>query len=389
MQQVIGGCPTQFTKDLEFYTILDLQSQTIWPHTPNLLVFISFPITSLDPYSYCQYFLPSFTSDFPPCSDPKYLYILHVQTDRSLKSEAFTFKILIVSYCAECTRHRTLILNDRLRPSTSPCSDGLQTCYLTRTDIIYPMCKCLSNFMKMWYSIFHVVIQIWQNCSRDWILASNIYLLCFTVTETFTGSIFNGFSIIQTVWVPSCGQTPLTHPEPVCIVADLDIPAVSPWVKALGAQDTEVIFNPLWVFRKPLSLPTTHTGQMFRPDDMHISSVWVQHRWSVGGHLLHLVPDVEGHVAQVFGHFYQSSWEWLWIILQRGAAGFFPLRLCNWPGMRRLHLSAPPLWCLKELLSLCCEPPCSPSSSDSSAPLPPPGQPPWHPLLLLGTGEVC
>ncbi|KAI3369199.1 hypothetical protein L3Q82_007434 [Scortum barcoo] len=60
-------------------------------------------------------------------------------------------------------------------------------------------------------------------------------------------------------------------------------------------------------YRKLLSLSSSHTGQIFRQDEVWMSSVWVQNQRSVGDHLLHLVPDVEGQVAQVFGLVYQST----------------------------------------------------------------------------------
>ena len=91
---------------------------------------------------------------------------------------------------------------------------------------------------------------------------------------------------------------------------------LSPRVKAHGAQNTEVIFNPLCVPRKLLSLPTSHSGQMFRHDKVQTGCVWIQTHRSVGGHLIHLVPHVKGQFAQVFGHVCQDSWGRLWVILQ-------------------------------------------------------------------------
>ena len=67
-----------------------------------------------------------------------------------------------------------------------------------------------------------------------------------------------------------------TH-KPPCVLSNLHIPAVSPWVKALRAQDTGILIKSLWVIRKLLSLITTsHTGQILRQDEIWVCSVGIQ-----------------------------------------------------------------------------------------------------------------
>ena len=67
------------------------------------------------------------------------------------------------------------------------------------------------------------------------------------------------------------------------------------------------MIKPLWIVRKLLFLSSSQTGQTFRQDEFWMSRVWVQNHRTVGDHVLHLVPDVEAQVAQMFGLVYQSS----------------------------------------------------------------------------------
>ncbi|TNN57469.1 hypothetical protein EYF80_032293 [Liparis tanakae] len=105
-----------------------------------------------------------------------------------------------------------------------------------------------------------------------------------------------------------------------------DLPAVGPGAEALGAQHREVVvaMDPLGVVRERLQVSWSHDGQVLRQDESGPGRVRVQNHRTVGDQVLHLAPDVEGQVAQVFGLVYQSSREQLWV-LQQGA----PLDSCR------------------------------------------------------------
>ncbi|MEQ2189969.1 hypothetical protein GOODEAATRI_030770, partial [Goodea atripinnis] len=94
---------------------------------------------------------------------------------------------------------------------------------------------------------------------------------------------------------------------PAHAVSDLNIPAVSPGGKPLRTQNNMVTVEPLWVLWELVSPSMCHTGQVFRKDQFRVSRVWIQSHSRVADNLLHLAPDIEAKVAQMFSYIYQSS----------------------------------------------------------------------------------